>query len=141
MALSNIDILELLKKNNVSVNDIIMKDCEGSLKKGFYIVNLDNAGGGGTHWTALYFDGKLNIYFDSFGVAPPKNIERLLGNFIYNTEQIQDLNSELCGYYCVLFVKYLYHSRSKYYRFNEFVNLFYLPERNEEILKKLFKLQ
>jgi len=117
-----------------------MKDYNEDLKKGFYIVNLDDVGGSGTHWTALYFDGKLNIYFDSFGVKPPTNIERLLGNFIYNKEHIQDLNSDLCGYYCILFIKYLYHSRSKYYRFSEFVNLFYLPERNEQILKKLFKL-
>lgn len=140
MALSNFDIMDLLKKNNVSVNDIIMKDYDGVLKKGFYIVNLDDTGGAGTHWTAFYFDGKLNIYFDSFGLPPPKNIEKLLGNFIYNTEHIQHIESILCGYYCLLFVKYLFNSRSKYYRFSEFVNLFYLPHKNEEILKKMFKL-
>lgn len=141
MSLSNVDIMNILKKSKLNINDIIMRDHDRKLTKGFYIVNLDDSNGGGTHWTALYYDGLINIYMDSFGMRPPKNIESLLSpRFMFNKEHIQNIQSDLCGYYCILFIKMLNSSPNKINRFNEFVNMFYIPARNEEILKKIFKL-
>ena len=37
-------------------------------KSGGYIINLDEYDDTGTHWVAIY----NNVYFDSFGVYPPK---------------------------------------------------------------------
>lgn len=141
MSLSNVDIMNILKKSKLNINDIIMRDHDRKLTKGFYIVNLDDSNGGGTHWTALYYDGLINIYMDSFGMRPPKNIESLLTpRFMFNKEHIQNIQSNLCGYYCILFIKMLNGSVNKINRFNEFVNMFYIPARNEEILRKIFKL-
>lgn len=78
---------------------------------------------------------------DSFGMRPPKNIESLLTpRFMFNKEHIQNIQSDLCGYYCILFIKMLNGSPNKINKFNEFVNMFYIPARNEEILRKIFKL-
>ena len=67
MSISNMDIINILKKDKIKLNDIIMRDHDSKLSKGFYIVNLDDSNGAGTHWTALYYDGKINIYMDGFG--------------------------------------------------------------------------
>ena len=38
------------------------------------IVNFDKSGGSGTHWVAWYKNGKNKIYFDSYGIQPPKEV-------------------------------------------------------------------
>ena len=39
-----------------------------NIKKGAYVINLDEYHDIGTHWIALYVNNKIAIYFDSFGV-------------------------------------------------------------------------
>ena len=59
---------------NLPLNDIIMKDeGENITKIGFYIINLDDSKGPGTHWTSLYYNPLQSIYFDSFGFMAPLN--------------------------------------------------------------------
>ena len=36
------------------------------------IINLDNSSGPGTHWVAYAIDPRGIVYFDSYGLAPPK---------------------------------------------------------------------
>ena len=43
------------------------------------IVNLDKSGGPGTHWVAWYKNGGNKIYFDSYGIQPPKEVIKYLG--------------------------------------------------------------
>ena len=43
------------------------------------IVNLDKSGGSGTHWVAWYKNGKNKIYFDSYGVQPPREVIKYWG--------------------------------------------------------------
>jgi len=38
------------------------------------VVNLDAGSGGGTHWVAYWKDGPAAIYFDSYGLDPPRGI-------------------------------------------------------------------
>ena len=40
------------------------------------------------------------IYFDSFGVWPPKELGKIR-NFVYKEYHIQYLNSSSCGLYCI----------------------------------------
>ncbi|ORP61686.1 hypothetical protein, partial [Vibrio cholerae] len=71
------------------------------------IVNLDSGSQGGTHWTAYRKNKNVVIYFDPFGIQPPKEvIEYFIPSKIYyTTEQIQDLNSTICGILCLSFLK------------------------------------
>ena len=43
-------------------------------KKECGIVNFDKSGGPGTHLVGWYKNSKTKIYFDSYGVQPPKEV-------------------------------------------------------------------
>jgi len=45
------------------------------------IINLDNASGEGTHWVAYAIDPRGIVYFDSYGLAPPKEFMRYISKF------------------------------------------------------------
>ena len=72
----------------------------------FYIVNLDDAKGPGTHWVCIYnCDHNICYYFDSFGVDPCDEVLRFMKRsqkkIAMSTYQIQMLGTILCGYFCI----------------------------------------
>ena len=70
--------------------------------KGF--INIDNGSQGGTHWTCFYIKDNKSYYFDSFGGTPDKFLlNQLPKPIIYHNYKIQDINSQLCGSYCLYF--------------------------------------
>ena len=70
--------------------------------KGF--VNIDNGSQGGTHWTCFIVKDNKSYYFDSFGDQPDKFLlNQLPKPIIYHNYKIQDINSKLCGSYCLYF--------------------------------------
>ena len=70
--------------------------------KGF--VNIDDGSQGGSHWTCFYSKDNKSYYFDSFGGTPDKFLlNQLPKPLIYHTYNIQDINSKLCGNYCLYF--------------------------------------
>ena len=80
--------------------------------KGF--VNIDNGSQGGTHWTCFIVKDNNSLYFDSFGGAPDKFLlNQLVKPMIYHNYKIQDINSQLCGSYCLYFF-YLIERMSYY---------------------------
>ena len=63
-------------------------------------------------------NGKVeNIYFDSYGIAPPEEVLDFLGvkHVPYNTKDIQSLQQHFCGWACCAFLYYInaYHNRTK----------------------------
>ena len=77
-------------------------------------VNLDNGSQGGSHWTCFIVKDNKLFYFDSFGGAPDKFLLNLLPKPItYHIYKIQDINSKLCGSYCLYFFYLI--ERMKYY--------------------------
>ena len=81
----------------------------------FYIINLDDSTGGGTHWV-LAMGLKRTIYFDAFGAPPPVNALRFMKTLkkpmYYSTLQLQDIKSSLCGYYCIYIIDQITNSRN-----------------------------
>ena len=70
--------------------------------KGF--VNVDNGSRGGTHWTTFYVKNKNSFYFDNFGGQPDKIVlNQLPKPIIDHNYKIQDINSKVCGSYCLYF--------------------------------------
>ena len=91
--------------------------------KGF--VNIDNGSRGGTHWTCFIVKDNKSYYFDSFGGQPDKFLLKQLPKpIIYHNYKIQDINSKLCGPYCLYFFYLI--ERMNYYdtilkkHFNDF---------------------
>ena len=67
-------------------------------------VNIDNGSQGGTHWTCFIVKDKKSYYFDSFGGQPDKFLlNQLPKTIMYHIYKIQDINSKLCGSYCLYF--------------------------------------
>ena len=77
-------------------------------------VNIDNRSRGGTHWTCFIVKNKKSFYFDSFDGQPDKFLLNQLPKPIkYHKYKIQDINSKLCGSFCLYFF-YLFE-RMNYY--------------------------
>ena len=122
--LSNIFINNLLKNeqsylSTFSKDEIPLIENNKSL-----IFNLQNSKEPGSHWIALSRTNKNIFIFDSFGIGYiPKNIYKIYKNFniITNIYRIQDINSNLCGLFCILFCLYKVDTKN---RFIEFLNLF-----------------
>ena len=90
---------ELQKINNYP---LYPRDSKIYSDKGF--VNIDDGSQGGTHWTAFYIKDNKSFYFDTFGGAPDKFLlNQLPKPIIYHKYKIQDINSHLCGNYCLYF--------------------------------------
>jgi len=59
--------------------------------------------GSGTHWVAYAIDPRGIVYFDSYGLAPPKEFMRYISKFktipiFYSTLPTQQLNDPpICG--------------------------------------------
>ena len=92
------------------------------------IFDLQNSNQSGSHWIALSRKNN-NIYiFDSFGVGHiPKNIYDIYENFniVTNIYRIQNIHSNLCGLFSILFCLYKVDTKNK---FIEFLNMFNVNE-------------
>ena len=79
--LKNIEINEYYK-NEPGFNGVYSRNnLSKIIKKGAYIINLDEYANIGTHWMALFVKPKYRVYFDSFGVEHiPKAIKKFIGN-------------------------------------------------------------
>jgi hypothetical protein len=108
MSITNFEIEEICKSANLPLVSVCSKDQLPSRRiVGSYYINLQNSDeGSGTHWVfARIFECSKAIYFDSFGIAMPTEVEEFLKPFKpipYSNRQIQDIKSELCGRFCLL---------------------------------------
>ena len=116
--LTNIEINEYYKIeprfNGVYSRDNLPK----TIKKGAYVINLDEYENTGTHWVALFVKPKYTVYFDSFGIEHiPKEINKFirskeLGRAVCNDVKsnifrIQAYDSIMGGYFCIEFINYM----------------------------------
>lgn len=112
-SLSNFQIIEAVKKLHIpKFRGVFLRNelPKKPWKKECGILNLDDDKG--THWVAWYKCDK-NLYFDSYGIQPPKELEKYLGNPIYySTDQVQPVNTQICGHLCLFVLKKLSEGES-----------------------------
>ena len=73
------------------------------------IFNLENSDQSGSHWVSLSRKNDDIFIFDSFGIGDiPNKLYKIykIYNIIINIYRIQDINSNLCGMFCVIFSLY-----------------------------------
>ena len=81
-----------------------------------------------------------SYYFDSFGFVPCKELEEMIKPYIYNDKDIQDWNSDACGWYAIAFIKFLHDKIDKEIAFKEFLKLFKSnTKENDNILREYLK--
>ena len=98
------------------------------------IINLQNSNQPGSHWIALKRVNNTIFVFDSFGIGYlPIGIFKVFKNFkiITNIYRIQDISSNLCGMFCVLFI--LYNVKDK----NDFIKFLTLSNFNDFLKNEL----
>jgi len=165
MALNNWQINTLAQKMNVPLAFCDFKDqlqTEKLQHNKLYIINmedeLDENGkpNSGSHWVCFqsnkYPNGKIeNIYFDSFGIPAPREVQRFLKEkeVPYNNKDIQSIVADICGYYCLAFGHFINRFEGRtgdlYTDTNHFLDLFddlnksYDFKKNEFILKHFFR--
>ena len=86
----------------VYIYPIYPRDSEIYSDKRF--VSIDNGSMGGTHWCCFIVKINQSYQFDSFGGRPDKLLlSQLTKPIPYHNYKIQDINSRLCGTYCLHF--------------------------------------
>ena len=127
-------------KNIKGFNGVFPRNNLRKLRNGVYVINLDHSKNTGTHWIVIFLKKNEVIYFDSFGVEyiPKEIMERIKNkNIKTNIFRIQDNNSIMCGYFCILFIEYMLNNKT----LTDFNNLFspWDFKKNDKIIKKYFK--
>ena len=95
---------------------------------------MNNSYESGSHWIALKRVNNTILVFDSFGIEYiPMSIFKVYKNFkiITNIYRIQDISSNLCGLFSVLFI--LYDIKNK----NDFINFLTLFNSNDFLKNEL----
>ena len=139
---NDLQLKEYAEKMGLPLLNILMRDEMDEINKdGFYIINLDNSNGTGTHWTSLFYHPLNSYYFDSYGFVAPLEVEQKIKPYKYNDSEIQDFNSKACGYFALAFIKFLNDKTNKEVAFKEFLRLFKdNTKKNDDILKKYLNL-
>ena len=138
--LTNIEISEYYA-NEPRFNGVYSRNnLPNKIKKGAYVINLDEYENAGTHWVSLFVKPKYKVYSDSFGVEHiPKEINKFIGNnkTKSNIFRIQAFDSIMCGYFCIEFINYMLKSKTLL----DYTNLFSPNDfkNNDQVFKKIFK--
>ena len=138
--LTNIEISEYYK-NEPRFNGVYSRNnLPNKIKKGAYVINLDEYENTGTHRISLFVKTNEVIYFDTFGVEHiPKEINKFIRNsdMKSNIFRIQAYDSIMCEYFCIEFINYMLKGKTLL----DYTNLFSPNnfKKNDRIIKRIFK--
>jgi hypothetical protein len=148
--LSNIELEDMAEKDGLDLIGVYSKNKIPTERRvGSYIINMqDFEDGNGTHWIAFkIFDNGKACYFDSFGTIYPEDVGEFLKIFkpiAWNNRQIQYPKSEMCGWFCLAFIKYFNDFDTKktdvFEAYDDFLNIFSNDtKKNDKIVSELLK--
>ena len=118
--LSNHDLIKWCKYLNIPINDILSRDenVPHNHKQALFIYNLEPAYMSGSHWVATYVKDNIINYFDSFGMPPFQEIvnhaKKKNLTLLHQNNQIQNLKTTTCGYFCLYFLNEMNKGNSYY---------------------------
>lgn len=148
------DLHEIANKLNLEVNIFrkyelpkINKMCN-NLK--FTIVLTGEKNQSLSHWVCFAQKGKQTVYFDSFGLAPPKLVLKYLkrtenDKIPYSANELQDRDAYSCGHFCILFCFFMRDYYKPYVKLttllNQFCALFSKTDKkqNERLIESFFR--
>ena len=138
-ALSTKDINICLNKFNhfigaFAADEVFLKNSK--LPQSF-VINTDNKSESGEHWTALIIEQNNKVlFFDPLGCQLLNNyvltqIKKIgIKKYIYNSQQIQPINSNGCGFYCIAFIIAFHYNIS----YSKFLKMFSMTtSKNDNI--------
>ena len=146
--LTNIEISEYYV-NEPRFNGVYSRNnLPNKIKKGAYVISLDEYENTGTRWVSLFVKPKYTVYFDSFGI---EHISKEINKFINNDTtkssaiariksnifRIQAYDSIMCRYFCIEFINYMLKGKPLL----DYTNLFSPNDfkKNDQVIKRIFK--
>lgn len=141
---TNFELIDIGKKIGLNVKVIMKDELKGKIKNGNFIINLQNSNQNGSHWTALYAKNGKFYFSDSFGVPISesliKNTNINNDNLFFNTNQIQDIKSQRCGFFALYFLYIMNQSNNLKDNLKEYIDTFNLKnvKQNDTIIKNIF---
>ncbi|MCG8374747.1 MAG: hypothetical protein MI700_14485 [Balneolales bacterium] len=103
--LTNVELINACDMLKIPIRGVFMRDNlpKRAKRKECGIINLDDTFGRGTHWVCYLKDGATKLYFDSFGLQPPLELQEYLGKrgVMYSTYEIQSPEQVICGHLCL----------------------------------------
>ena len=118
--MSNYDLLKWCKYLNIPINNVLSREESSphNHKQALFIYNLEPSYMSGSHWVATYVKNGIINYFDSFGMPPFQEIvnhaKRKNMTLLHQSDQIQNLLTTTCGYFCLYFLNEMNKGRSYY---------------------------
>ena len=142
--MSNFDLLDCCKYLNIPINNVLSREESSphNHKQALFIYNLEPSYMSGSHWVATYVKNGIINYFDSFGMPPFQEIvnhaKRKNMTLLHQSDQIQNLMTTTCGYFCLYFLNEMSKGRS-YYDLLKVFNSHNTME-NEKYIENYFKI-
>ena len=142
--MSNYDLLDWCKYLNIPINNVLSREESSphNHMQALFIYNLEPSYMSGSHWVATYVKNGIINYFDSFGMPPFQEIvnhaKRTNMTLLHQSDQIQNLLTTTCGYFCLYFLNEMSKGRS-YYDLLKVFNSHNTME-NEKYIENYFKI-
>ena len=142
--MSNYDLLDWCKYLNIPINNVLSREESSphNHMQALFIYNLEPSYMSGSHWVATYVKNGIINYFDSFGMPPFQEIvnhaKRKNTTLLHQSDQIQNLLTTTCGYFCLYFLNEMSKGRS-YYDLLKVFNSHNTME-NEKYIENYFKI-
>ena len=141
--MSNYDLLKWCQYLNIPMNNVLSRDetVPHNHMQALFIYNLEPSYMSGSHWVATYVKNGIINYFDSFGMPPFQEIvnharkKNLI--LLHQNNQIQNINTTTCGYFCLYFLNEMSKGRS-YYDLLKVFNI-HNTMKNEKYIENYFK--
>ena len=118
------------------LNSAFSKNSLPRINDGAYVINLDDKNSKETHWFSLFIGKTKPIYFDYFGIeyTLPESFNKVRNKSnIYNIFRIQDNEPIMCGFSCIVFIKYMLVRKPLL----NYTNLFSTNDKKND--KKIYK--
>jgi hypothetical protein len=120
---TNLDLVRKANMYGLPLVAVLSKDdLPATPKDGYYIINLEDevSSSGmtndGSHWVGVGIDNGKAVYWDSYGVSPPVEVQRFLAKYIpyqYATKMVQSPRSGWCGMYQLFFIAFMTRQRAR----------------------------
>ena len=142
--MSNFDLIKWCEYLNIPINNVLSRDESSphNHKQALFIYNLEPSYMSGSHWVATYVKNGIINYFDSFGMPPFQEIvnhaKRKNMTLLHQSDQIQNLLTTTCGYFCLYFLNEM-NKGGSYYDLLKVFNSYNTME-NEKYIENYFKI-
>jgi len=148
MTTTNLDLMKIADELNLPLVCVVQRDDlihQPYVNNGFYIINIQpSTQGNGQHWVCLYLNKATSFYFDSFAVSPPTDVIQFVRKYSkhlkHNNLIIQNLKSDNCGIFCIIFILFMVKNKYNYLDYIEEFDTNNDTKRNDAVLEGLARI-